>query len=109
MDKYYGTEKLMNMGEGGWIHSNIPDKSSMSVIDVSTKKLVGNILFPVDNVFILAGKVWKIAKIQEHTILVKRVDSKAYLPDFELKHDIGKYFYYLPEHLRKRKNEIDNV
>lgn len=105
-DKWYGSEKLMNMGEAGFIHSNIPDESSMSVIDVSSKKLVGNILFPVDNIFILAGRVWKIAKIKEHRILVKRVSSKAYLPDFELKNDIGKYFYYLPEHLRKRKFDL---
>ncbi len=109
MEKWYASEKLMNMGEIGMIHSNIPDESSMSVIDVSTKKLVGNILFPVDNIFILAGKVWKIAKIQEHRILVKRINSDAYLPDFELKHDIGKYFYYLPAHLRKRKYDLVNA
>ena len=109
MEKWYGSEKLMNIGEAGFIHANIPDETSMSVIDVSSKKLVGNILFPVDNVFILAGRVWKIAKVQGQRILVKKVDSKAYLPDFELKNDIGKYFYYLPESLRKRKFDVDNI
>lgn len=107
-DKWFGSEKLMNSGETSRIHSNIQEESSMAVIDLSSKKLVGNILFPVDNVFILASKVWKIVKVQEQRILVKRVDSKAYLPDFELKDDIGYFFYYLPKHLRKRKYDIDN-
>lgn len=70
---------------------------------MTNKRIVGFVLYPVDNIFILAGKVWKIVKIQGEKIFVNPIDSNAYLPEFQLKDGIGKYYYYLPKHLRKSR------
>ncbi len=100
-DKWYGTSKLMDCGENGFIHSNIPDTKSMIVIDTNSNKTVGEISYPVDNVFVLGGKIWKIAKIDKSKIYVKNIISKAYLPNFKINDPVGKYYYYLPTNLRK--------
>ncbi|KKN16992.1 hypothetical protein LCGC14_0970300 [marine sediment metagenome] len=106
-DKWCGTTKLMDFGDSGFIHSNIPDSRSLIVIDIKSKKKIGEILYPVDNVFVLGGKIWKIAKIEKSKIYVKPVVSKAFLPNFKINDPIGKFYYYLPPHLRKA--EILNI
>ncbi|MHA1195952.1 MAG: DEAD/DEAH box helicase [Promethearchaeota archaeon] len=99
-DKWFATEKLMNLGRIGMIHSNIPDDSSMPVFDIASNKKIGNVSFPIDNVFILGGKKWKVIKIEPKRIIVRRDCSKAYSPEFELRSKMGKYFYLLPDHLK---------
>ncbi len=101
--KWYATKKLMDLGEKGVIHSNIPDEKSMTVIDINSSRFIGNILYPVDNVFVLGGKVWKITKIETYKIYVKKVKSNAYLPNFKIHDPIGKFYFYLPGNLRKKK------
>ena len=97
-DKWFATSNLMDIV---FIHSNIPDTRSMIVIDIKAKITIGEILYPVDNVFVLGGKIWKIVKIIKSKIFVNHVISEAFLPNFKINDPIGKFYYYLPAHLRK--------
>ncbi|MHA1284371.1 MAG: DEAD/DEAH box helicase [Promethearchaeota archaeon] len=108
-EKWYATEKLMDIGEKGLIHTNIPDETSLPVIDVVTNSKIGNVLFPIDNIFILGGRIWKIVKILPKKILVRQEKLKAYSPEFEIKMKIGRYFFYLPEYIREMiKRNLSN-
>ncbi len=64
-NKYFASTKLMDLGEKGKIHSNIPSIKTLKVIDVETRKIIGEVWFPIDEVFALAGKAWRIVKISK--------------------------------------------
>jgi len=44
--------KLMDMGDKGKIHSNIPNNKRLVVIDVNSKRIVGEVQYPVDEIFL---------------------------------------------------------
>ena len=101
-NKWYATTKLMNWGEKGKIHSNIPSNKMLKVINVSSNQVIGEIQYPIDGIFVLAGKVWKVIQKLDNNIYVKPEKFKA--PSAKFKSYIAKgYFYYLlPKHMRDK-------
>jgi len=100
-EKLYATTKLMDMGEKGKIHSNIPSTKALKVIDINSKQIVGEIQYPIDKIFVLGGKVWKIVNILEDKIYVKPEKSTSYVAEFKSHRSKGYFHYFLPKHIRK--------
>ncbi len=103
--KLFLSETIMNLGEIGKIHSNIPDSVGMTVIDITSNREVGVIYISVDsllksNNFILGGKIWKIVKVKKLKIFAKMVKTRYVTPDFPLISDRGAFWRYLPECLQ---------
>jgi len=109
-DKIYATEKLMNLGAIGKIHSNIPDTHAFSVKNVLSNRLIGEIELPVTikprTCFVLAGKVWEIVKVEKRTIQVKPSKTGGIPASFKKIQDCGAFFYLLPEIIQERESEI---
>ena len=70
-DKFYATEKLMNLAERGRIHSNIPDEANMMVLDATTQRPIGRIDATFDEVFALGGRVWKVVRVDNRCVFVR--------------------------------------
>jgi len=100
-NKWLACSKIIDRGEKGFIHSNIPDEKCLEVIDMKNGDLVGEIVFPVDEIFLLGGKCWQIIKVQSDKIYVRGIKIKENATvKFKRRCSNGAYFYYLPKHLR---------
>mgnify|MGYP000135473238 CR=1 FL=1 len=69
--------------------SMIPDERNFAVIDITTRKKIGNLdeSFVMANVyegasFILQGRPWKIVKVEEKTVLVTPVKEIGKIPSW---------------------------
>lgn len=94
---FYSTEKLLNMGERGFIHSNIANDNSTDVIDAATGKTIGSIGGSIDSVFVLAGRVWKVVHSDDKGVKVERTTGPAESALFNLRTDRGAFDYLLPK------------
>jgi ATP-dependent Lhr-like helicase len=102
---YCASTKLMDKGEKGKIHSNIPDAAVYSVIDVHSGKQIGRIADVFDKVFLLAGGIWKVVSVEDHIVYVKRVKGQAFSPLFYRYSLFGAFFHLLPPVLKKQQLE----
>jgi len=76
--RLYASTRLMDLGERGLIHSNIPDEEEYTVLDNSTGKEIGSISGEFDQLFTLAGKMWKVISVKGKTIIVERHPKGAH-------------------------------
>lgn len=98
--RWQATTKLMDLGEIGRIHSNIPDSFQFEVIDSGSGRCVGKIFGSFDKTFTLGQKRWLIETIQENRIIVKRFQGTAMAPYFKKQKTKGAFFHLLPPELR---------
>ena len=101
--RWRASTKLMDLGGWGKIHSNIPDSRALKVIDINSQQTIGEVQYPIDEVFVLAGKVWKIIKVVVDKIYVKQVKAKAPVVKFKRHASKGAFYYLLPKELRMNK------
>lgn len=102
-NKYYLSTDMIDFGERGRIHSNIPDNIEYKVIDYSSGKEIGKISGFIDNFFLLGGICWQVVKINEEKkeILAKRTKDVKNIPIFERKKTFGAFYEYLPESMKE--------
>lgn len=104
-NKWYATTKLMDWGEKGKIHSNIPPIKTLKVVSISSKQIIGEVQYPVDDIFVLAGRVWKVVHVSSDKIYVKSEKSKASTAKFKSHPAKGSFYYFLPRQLREKMEE----
>lgn len=98
--RWMASTRLMDLGEKGEIHTNIPDSAVHTVVDVDTGREIGQIVGVVDDVFLLNRTAWKVAKIAGSIIMARRFRGKASPAVFRRHRNVGRYYGLLPEHLR---------
>ncbi len=107
LSRIIGGEKVFNMGDRGFIHSNIPDTDEFEVKNEITNRSVGNIELPIttdqNSSFILAGKVWKVVKVEKKTIFVQPMQGDAIPASFRLANQFGSFFWILPSEIKERE------
>lgn len=103
-EKWICSEEIMNMGEKGRIHSNIPDNSSYKVFDVVSKRIIGEISSSVDKTFILSGRSWQVIEKDSISskIYVKPYNLIANEPEFQPHNQVGAFARFLPPNLEKK-------
>ena len=60
--RWYASSRVMDMGERGSIHSNIPNRIAQKVIDATSQQEIGEGVETVDQVFALAGRAWRVVE-----------------------------------------------
>ncbi len=98
--RWSASTKLMDWGEKGRIHSNIPDEKDYRVVDVDSGKKIGNIAGVFDEVFALGGKVWQVVSVESNTIRVRHLKGKAPAALFKRRKNFGAFYYLLPPSCR---------
>ncbi len=101
--RWYRSEKLSNMADKGYIHSNIPDEQTCHVIDIGSGKEIGTIGRGFDKTFVLAQKSWVVVAADNKKVQVRRYQGEAGLPVFQYHPDCGAFHSYLPSELRQGK------
>ncbi|MCM8807991.1 MAG: DEAD/DEAH box helicase [Candidatus Omnitrophica bacterium] len=98
---WFATTKLMDLGEKGLIHSNIPDTATYRVIDIDSGKEIGKIAGIFDEVFVLAQRAWRVVEVKGNEIKVQRFKGKAFAPYFKPHYNIGAFYHFLPPRLKQ--------
>lgn len=97
---------VMNWGERGTIHSNIPDGGGHRVVDVKTGRTIGTVDGPVDSVFVLGGHLWKVVGVRGSEILVAPTAGPASAPAFSGRQTKGRFWSLLPPRLRATSEDV---
>lgn len=99
-DQLYPSSDLLDLGEEGKIHSNIPDQNDYQVIDADSGKPVGRIRGSFDQTFLLAGRTWKVLMVQGNQVTVRRSPHGGASASFGMQRNVGQFYYLLPPSLR---------
>ena len=91
----------MDLGEKGFIHSNIPDSQVRQVVDIGSGKTVGTIAGVFDDVFVLAQRAWRVVSISRNIIRARRFKGKASAPMFQRHRNTGAFYHLLPPALKR--------
>lgn len=97
---WHPSTQLMDMGERGTIHSNIPDFPGYQVVDIASGKIIGKISRTFDKIFVLNKRTWEVISVFQNTIKVKHIKAKALAPKFGTYYNKGAFYYLLPEELK---------
>jgi ATP-dependent Lhr-like helicase len=106
--RWFASTRLMDMGEKGRIHSNIPDSQTYKVVDADSGKEIGKIAGVFDDVFVLAQRTWKVVTVSGDIISVRRFKGKASSPMFKRHRNFGAFFGLLPPKLRHRFSSVSS-
>jgi ATP-dependent Lhr-like helicase len=69
--KWYAAQKTMDVGEKGYIHSNISDSMDYRIIDSKTGLNLGTLSMAcLEDSFRLAGKAWKVERVEGSSVFV---------------------------------------
>jgi ATP-dependent Lhr-like helicase len=106
MGKLYACQEVLDLGDKGQIHSNIPDTTTIEVIDIGRKRTIGEIAFRHDRIrigerFILRSRVWEIVQTRPSRIHVKQVGRDAGVAYFPPATNAGAFFFELPDIMQK--------
>lgn len=97
--RFYATEKLMDLGEKGVIHSNIPTLREYRVIDKNTGSQIGEIGLQAvpGTIFVLGGRVWETLSIKGLNLYARAIAQKPEFKHFRKKSPAGAFSRLLPE------------
>lgn len=98
--RYFPSSKLLDLGEKGRIHSNIPDPQSYRVIDIDSGVEIGKIAGTFDKVFVLGGRIWRLISIENNVIKVRNIKGEISAPNFQRYRGKGSFYGLLPMELR---------
>jgi ATP-dependent Lhr-like helicase len=101
---WFPTTKLLDYGERGSIHVNIPDTASHRVIDVGSGREVGTIGDTFDQVFVLGRRKWQVVHREGNLIHARAFAGAASPPHFRRSSSEGKYDPLLPPGLRHKQD-----
>ncbi|MCK5109614.1 MAG: hypothetical protein KAR25_07975, partial [Methanosarcinales archaeon] len=84
---------------------NIPSNKVVAVIDVTSRQMIGEVQYPVDQIFVLGGRVWLIVRESFERLYVKPAKGGLATAKFKSHASEGAFSYLLPEHIRKPELE----
>ena len=101
----FATERLMNLGEKGKIHSNIPDMKAYRVVDADSGREIGKIAGVFDEVFVLARRAWKVMGVQKDVVKVRHYRGRASSPAFRPYRNASAFSHLLPPKLQTARDD----
>ena len=92
------TERTMDLGEKGEVHSNIADEQTVQVVDSATGRKLGEMSTwgGAEGTIALAGRVWTITGRDQGKLVVSASGDAPRTGSFARRQHGGKYVYLLP-------------
>ncbi len=94
--RFRADTRVMNLGERGLLHSNIPDGDGHQVIDATTGRLVGHVQCDIDPIFALAGRVWRVRSIVGAKVYAEPYQGRIATANFPRHRPRGRFWDLLP-------------
>lgn len=102
-DLWCASERVMDLGEKGKIHSNIPDSTVYDVVDTTSGSIIGKIAGVFDRVFVLGRRAWQVVSVRRRAIYVRPFSGRADPALFVPHRNVGAFTHLLPPELRRRQ------
>jgi len=101
MNKLFASQRLMDLAEKGYIHSNIPNYKEYQVINRDDGKQIGELGMEAvpGTIFVLGGRVWETDSIKGRNIYVHPIAQRPEVQHFTQKKSRGAFYYLLPKDL----------
>ncbi len=100
--RWYAADRVMDMGEKGRLHSNIPDRTARRVVDITSGQAIGEVAEIVDELFALGGRMWQVTAVRGSVIYAKPARGASPAPVFRTHRPHGAFHRYLPESLKQQ-------
>ncbi len=103
LEKGRMAEKLADLAEKGFIHSNLDDTAVWEVVDMQTLQTIGDAPLGDGKTLLLGGRAWSVVKrdMKERRVYVKLSKSKVDAGAYAARRSLGAFFSLLPAQLRK--------
>ena len=101
-DRYAPTERAMDLGERGTLHSNIPDSRQLSLVDATSGRPIGTLTTGATpgSRLLFAGRGWLVLSVTGSTATVSPVPRDQAAASFGARSDVGAFRWLLPPALR---------
>lgn len=102
-ESVFPADELLDLGDMGTIHSNIPNEYELRVYDEATGRPIGQIRGTFDDSFLLGGKGWQVLKVSHSKVIVRKHIGDATAADFGVRRNVGRFHYWLPAVMRSSR------
>ena len=103
-DAWCASTFVMDMGESGRLHSNIPNSpNTLTVVEAGSGRQVGTVSDTIDGRFSLGQQVWSVVAVRGGRVEVSRGEGSAAVPRFRAASPKGAFYSFLPDDLRSKR------
>jgi len=101
------SQRVMDLGEKGDLHANIPEERTVEVVDASTGKRLGSVSpwGAQQQTVLLAGQAWTVTGSEGRRLVANRASGLSSGGGFARHSEFGKYFSLLPQPIRDRMRD----
>jgi len=97
--RLFAAEAILDMGDKGLIHSNIPDSRERELVDAATGRVLGRGALGVaaGSVVLFGGRMWSVSSVEGGRAVVSAVSAgDGGAAKFRARSDAGAFARYLP-------------
>lgn len=101
--RYAATEKAMDLGDRGTVHSNIPDSRELTLVDAATGRTLGQLTAEAapGSRLLFGGRGWLVVAVSGSTASVAPIPREQAAAWFAARTDAGAFRWLLPPALRE--------
>lgn len=96
--RVFASEEILDIGDKGLIHSNIPDSRERELVDAATGRVLGRGALGVaaGSVVLFGGRMWSVSSVDGGRAVVSAVSGEGGAAKFRSRPDAGAFARYLP-------------
>lgn len=102
-DRYAPTDRTMDLGERGTLHSNIPDSRELTLVDTTTGRPLGQLTTGATpgSRLLFSGRGWLVLSVSGTTATVAPIPREQAVAWFGARSEVGAFRWLLPPELRQ--------
>ncbi len=96
--RLFASEEILDMGDKGQIHSNIPDTRERELVDAATGRILGRGALGVaaGSVLLFSGRMWRVASVEGGRAVLAPASGDGGTARFRARSDAGAFARFLP-------------
>ena len=97
-DRLFASEEVLDMGDKGIIHSNIPDSRERELVDATTGRVLGRGALGVaaGSVLLFSGRMWSVTSVEGGRAVLAPASGDGGPAKFRARPDAGAFSRFLP-------------
>ncbi|MFH1532331.1 MAG: DEAD/DEAH box helicase [Pseudomonadota bacterium] len=97
-NRLFPSEEILDLGDKGLIHSNIPDTRERELVDAATGRVLGRGALGVaaGSVVLFGGRMWSVASVEGGRAVLSAASGEGGAAKFRARSDAGAFARYLP-------------
>ncbi len=98
LGRLFPTEEILDLGDRGFIHSNIPSSRERELVDAATGRVLGRGALGVaaGSVVLFSGRMWNVSSVEGGRAVLSAATGSGATAKFRARPDAGAFARYLP-------------